>query len=293
MKTLLLILKWVFGILFLLTGLGAIFDTPLFGIISIIIGLFILPPSLKVIEKKIKYTFSTPIKWTVAIAGIVLMSIAVSKSNEKRDKDVDKIVERASQEIDKGNLDTAFILIEDAKKKYSTAINNKAVDLEKDIEKSKSKDYAKEVLVKMTDEEFSKLQNDELNKPFIKNQKTLNKDFYVLLKEISPQRNQFIEEFKVKEEIEKNEEIQRKRKELIDKQFSPYDGSHRGLTRLLKENMNDPDSYEHVQTRFRDEGDNILVITKYRGNNAFGGKVLNDITARVDINGNVIEILDK
>ena len=81
------------------------------------------------------------------------------------------------------------------------------------------------------------------------------------------------------------------RKELIDKQFSGWDGSHRGLTKYIKENMNDPDSYEHIETRFMDRGDHIFVATKFRGANAFGGKVVSVISAKVDVEGTVIEIV--
>lgn len=79
----------------------------------------------------------------------------------------------------------------------------------------------------------------------------------------------------------------------VESQFSSWDGSHRGLTDLIKKSMNDPDSYEHIETRFRDDGDNIYVITKFRGANAFGGKVINTVTARVDFSGNVIEVISQ
>jgi hypothetical protein len=303
MKTLKTILKWFFGITFILGGIGGLFDTPMVGIISIMIGLFILPPSLKVIEQKIKYTFPTPIKWTVVIAGMVLMGVAVSKSNDSKDKEVDKIVERASEEIDKGNMDSAFVYIEQAKKQYSTANNNKAVDLEKEIEKSKSVDYAKEVLAKMTDEEFGQLQNDELTKLYI-SQKTLNDNFYILLNELSPQRQQIVEEIREKEEQEriaaeleaerkKQAELERNRKEKVEKQFSSWDGSHPALSRMIKENCRNPDSYEHIETRFRDDGSSIFVITKYRAENGFGGMSIGTVSARVDFDGNVIEIVSQ
>ncbi len=79
----------------------------------------------------------------------------------------------------------------------------------------------------------------------------------------------------------------------VESQFSSWDGSHRGLTDLIKKSMNDPDSYEHIETRFRDDGDNIFVITKFRGANAFGGKVINTVIARVDFSGNVIEVISQ
>ncbi|MEO1208893.1 MAG: hypothetical protein AAFX78_05045 [Cyanobacteria bacterium J06638_20] len=79
------------------------------------------------------------------------------------------------------------------------------------------------------------------------------------------------------------------RRELIEDQFSPWDGSHNELTRIIKRSMNDPRSYEHVETRYIDNGDHLMVITQFRGSNAFGGIVINSVTAKVDLDGNVFE----
>lgn len=81
------------------------------------------------------------------------------------------------------------------------------------------------------------------------------------------------------------------REEMIKRQFSLWDGSHRGLTRYIKDSMNDPGSYEHVETYYGDKGDHLVVKTTFRGKNAFGGVVVNMIAARVDFDGNVIEIV--
>lgn len=98
---------------------------------------------------------------------------------------------------------------------------------------------------------------------------------------------------RIQREAERLVNEQKARKEKIEMQFSSWDGSHPGLTNLIKENMNDPDSYEHIKTKFRDDGNSILVITEFRGKNAFGGKVKNTVSARVDLNGNVIEVLSQ
>ena len=37
----------------------------------------------------------------------------------------------------------------------------------------------------------------------------------------------------------------------IDRQFSPWDGSHLKLTKVIKKSMNDEDSYDHVETSYR------------------------------------------
>lgn len=80
--------------------------------------------------------------------------------------------------------------------------------------------------------------------------------------------------------------------EKIDANFSPWDGSHRELVRQLKENLKDPDSFEHIETTYRVEGDSIWVFMNYRAKNSFGGMVVEGITAITDKNtGKVIEIM--
>lgn len=86
---------------------------------------------------------------------------------------------------------------------------------------------------------------------------------------------------------------QETRKERIERQFSAWDGSHRGLTKTIKDAMNDPGSYEHVETVYGDHGDYLVVRTTFRGKNAFGGVVKNWIKAKVDLDGNVIAIIEQ
>jgi DNA-directed RNA polymerase subunit RPC12/RpoP len=83
------------------------------------------------------------------------------------------------------------------------------------------------------------------------------------------------------------------RKEQIERQFSAWDGSHRGLTKLIKASMNDPDSYDHVETVYWDKGDHLVVKTTFRGKNAFGGVVKNWVMAKIDLEGNVIEVISQ
>ena len=80
------------------------------------------------------------------------------------------------------------------------------------------------------------------------------------------------------------------RRDKINRQFSIWDGSHRNLTRYIKQKMNDPDSYEHIQTTWLDKKNYILVQTECRGKNAFGAKIINVVTAKVDLDGNILQI---
>lgn len=79
----------------------------------------------------------------------------------------------------------------------------------------------------------------------------------------------------------------------LEKQFSAWDGSHIELTKLIKKAMNDPDSYEHVETKYWDMTDYIVVRTVYSGKNSFGGRVKNFVKAKYDNNGNLLEIIEE
>jgi tetratricopeptide (TPR) repeat protein len=89
------------------------------------------------------------------------------------------------------------------------------------------------------------------------------------------------------------EEIKTKRQGQIDSQFSSWDGAHHNLTRLIKKSMNDPKSFEHIETLYWDMGDHLVVLEKFRGKNAFGGYVRNYVKAKVSYEGEILEIIEQ
>lgn len=302
MKTFITILKWLFGIIFLIGGLGGLFTSFLTGILFLFLGLFILPPAYELFAKKTKLNLPTWAKWTTVIAGCIITSFTIDSTNVEKDTEMDLVVEKASASINSGQIDSAKVYIKRAKSQYSTT-KNKAVDLEKELKKYKSENFAKEILISLTDQEFEKLNNGELSKSYL-SQKTLNAEFIALMKTKAPERAKIIKEVaerkeeekkqrELAEELKQQEAVNKKRKENIEKQFSAWDGSHPKLSRMIEESCRNPDSYEHIETRFRDDGNSIFVITKYRAQNGFGGMTIGKVTARVDFNGNVLEIISQ
>jgi len=87
--------------------------------------------------------------------------------------------------------------------------------------------------------------------------------------------------------------VQETRDEQILNQFSGFTGIHFNLRRVVMAAMNDPDSFNHVETTYFDDGDSLRVQMRYRGKNAFGGVVLDSVTARVSLEGEVLEILEQ
>jgi hypothetical protein len=70
-------------------------------------------------------------------------------------------------------------------------------------------------------------------------------------------------------------------------QFSAWNGSHRNVEAAIKASMNNPDSYQHVETRFTETPDGAIIYSKFRGTNAFGGIITTMAVATVDREGNV------
>lgn len=77
------------------------------------------------------------------------------------------------------------------------------------------------------------------------------------------------------------------RKERIENLFSKWDGSQPAVVEWIKGNLNDPNSFEHLETRFIDKKDSIGVITEFTAKNAFGGRVRSTCVAQIDTLGNL------
>ena len=276
-------LKWTFGIIFALAGIFSITENPLMALPILLLGLFLIPPVLNWFQKKIKYTFSRPLKWVIAIGLFMSVGFLQMAADTVHDSGIDTIVEQASEEVDKGNMEEAYRLIYQAKREYSDQSSNPAVNLENEIKASQSERNAKEALARMSSEEFELFQKGELNKNYL-DQETLNKNFYSLIENFVDERPQLVLEHK-------KAEVSRLRSDAVSKQFYA-DGSHPTLTNFVERNLKNPDSFEHVKTTHYDEGDLIFVTMTYRGTNSFNAIITNSITARVDLYGKVVEIVE-
>ena len=82
-----------------------------------------------------------------------------------------------------------------------------------------------------------------------------------------------------------------KSKADIENLFSAWDGSLPSFKDYIKENLQNPDSFEHVETKFRDDGDGLTVIMKYRGENGFGAIRTQTAIAKVDYEGNILNLI--
>ena len=156
----------------------------------------------------------------------------------------------------------------------SSRDRNPAFLLSDELEKYQSEEFLKSTLHEMSDEDFTKLQSWDLKTSFFSDA-SMNDLFLKKLWENAERREAYL----VEQDFANKRQAAAERTELLEEQFSTWDGSHINLTRVIKDAMNDPDSYKHDETVYVDNGDHLIVTTTFRGANAFGGVVKNTVSA--------------
>lgn len=231
------------------------------------------------------WTKTTWNKWIkigiTVICGIIIISNIVSIQQEKQEdlqqkQEAANLVNQAETYISENNIAEALVALTKSQElDPEMSTNSKAFSLERSLRDLQSDDFLKQALGNMSDSDFELLKNGELETSFIR-YKEVNKLFLLKLQENADERAEYkayAEEKKEQElaerEQERAEAEEEKRKEMLSEQFSTWDGSHIQLTKVIKASMNDPKSYEHVETVYWDRQDHLIVSTTFRGKKRF------------------------
>ena len=75
-----LILSWIFGVLFALTGIVSVFSELIPGLVMLIMAAVLLPPVTKLVDQKWKFHLSDGIKIVVIIIGFVIFGSTIDTS---------------------------------------------------------------------------------------------------------------------------------------------------------------------------------------------------------------------
>lgn len=59
----------------------------------------------------------------------------------------------------------------------------------------------------------------------------------------------------------------------VDNYFNPFSGAHYQSNNLIKDALNDPASFDHAETRYRVDGEKLVIIVRFRARNSYGGVV--------------------
>lgn len=82
-----------------------------------------------------------------------------------------------------------------------------------------------------------------------------------------------------------NDKSQSDAAEPVDKVaalFSGWDGSNREMVRAAKAQMKAPDSFDHVETRYSNRGDKVVITMTFRGKNSFNATVTSKAMGFID-----------
>jgi len=76
-----LILSWIFGLLFALTGIVSVFSEPIPGLVMLVMATVLLPPVTRLVDQKWKFHLSKGMKIAVIIIGLIIFGATVDTSN--------------------------------------------------------------------------------------------------------------------------------------------------------------------------------------------------------------------
>lgn len=310
MKYVYLTLNWVFGVLFLLTGLLSLVESPLGGLCLIIISFLLLPPLRNFVYSKTSKELPVKARAVTIFALFVAFGVFVGQAQDKKEQEVaaqqaqekaEKAAIARQENVDYFNQNKEEILAKAnaalSEKNYQDVISQTSKYLvagneqlqkinttaKTAIAEKQKAEKTESLLVKLKAVPAHKLEE--------------NKNLYQQLSNMHPDNEKYKEKlahYTAKIAEEKQAKIAAEaRKKRIEQQFSAWDGSHNNLERVIKKAMNDPDSYEHDETVYWDMGDHLVVKTTYRGKNAFGGVVRNFVKAKVSLDGDILQILDQ
>jgi len=309
MKYLYLTLNWVFGVLFLLGGVLSFVESPLAGFCLVAAAALLLPPVRSFIYSKTNDSLSVRARAIYIFALFVAFGFFWGQALDEKVQELaaqqarenaEKAAQLRQENIDYFNANREQIISSVKKalseKDYQSVIsqsNKYLVSGDKELEQINAQAKNELAAIQKT-EKTEKLLTELKGVPT--NEYEKNRNLYQQLLNLHPENELYkakVASYDGKIEEEKQKQIAAEaRKKKIEFQFSAWDGSHRNLERVIKELMNDPDSYDHVETVFWDVGDHLVVRTTFRGKNRFGGVVKNSVKAKVSLDGKVLEILE-
>lgn len=96
------LLKWITGIFFVIVGLAIFTKAFVGGLIGVLLGVFILPPSHQLILDKLKLNLSRTIKWVIFVGVFIVMCLFVNKSIPSKENQSMNLIINAEKLIEEG-----------------------------------------------------------------------------------------------------------------------------------------------------------------------------------------------
>ncbi|MDA3137373.1 hypothetical protein [Vibrio metschnikovii] len=280
------LLSWFFGINFLFIGLSVSFDTSVIGgLLFLIIAFLTIPTSRAWLTTTSKGFVTNKTMIVVSLICFLTAGLLINKEEELKAQKQQEQKERLIAFTEKRET-----IIEELKQAMATNDYTHALSITERYSDIKDKE-----LIEFNNNATNQLKTQELLakvKPIPASDFEQNLKLYEQLLELNPNDQTFKDKVRLYKQQQQQAIRESNRLTQIKQQFSSWNGSHRNLVSHIKRQMNDPSSFEHVETVYWDKGNHLIVRTTFRGKNAFGGVVLNSVTAKVSLDGKVLEIIN-
>lgn len=311
------VVKYILGVSFILSGLVSIFETNFIaGLISIILGALILPPFSDNLKEKFKFWQNKGLRYVAYIFLFFALGLSIQKN--KSDK-IAESPEGIAESFVKSHAKNPLISTIDSIKKVE-----KIFDIDEDIVYSGNSEFVKQKDGSIIySPKFNK--RDSLYKDYqLSNKKILDYDLVfninngkvssvkasvlhygdkdrvlydsINLPKVSSWLNKkeiekmIVAKTKLQDAEKKLAEIEEKKKDWEKNCISAWDGSCPKLVNALKENLKDPESFEHIETYIKYGDKYVTVVMKYRAKNSFGGYNVEAVTGQVSYDCEVLGI---
>lgn len=93
-----LVLSWIFGVIFGLTGIISVFSEPIPGIVMLAMATVLLPPVNKLVDEKWKFHLSGGIKAVLIIIGLIIFGSTVDISSTTKQADTQPQAQQEQQQ---------------------------------------------------------------------------------------------------------------------------------------------------------------------------------------------------
>lgn len=314
------ILKYVVSIGLFVGGIRALVEgNVLMSIFFILAGLLVFPTISEILKSKITLWQNKYARYGV-IVGLVIVGGALKSKADKQK--LESTPEFLAEKFVKENPNNKLIKIADTLLKLDDYFDN---------EDSKKYFYDKNFKANSDGKvlyKFLNIKNDSLFKDYqnlengnyivdynlifdfkdnnVNSVKAIAKYSNGTEKEFSESNVVSIEKLlntseilKMREAVAKLAETQKLYKENEEKKakfeqecFTGMDGYNLPLVNYVKENLHDADSFEHVETKFKLMDGYVVVVMKYRAKNGFNAMRLNQVTAKINYDCQVIEVTE-
>lgn len=113
-------IPWVVGIILILFGVFSFAESIIAGLLSLIAGLLLLPPVVKLLASKEQLSFLATNGWASKVIAAVLVMVSISLSSGEQDEkliavykaDPEKVMNEVKQALDKKDFSLAKIRVE-------------------------------------------------------------------------------------------------------------------------------------------------------------------------------------